>query len=45
MKKKLLIILLAFGFLYLGADQAFSWTSKPVSEDPLVRMPELSPDR
>jgi hypothetical protein len=43
MKKKLLILLLAFGFLYLGADQAFSWTSKPVSEDPLVRMPGTQP--
>jgi hypothetical protein len=43
MKKKLFILLLAFGVLYLGADQAFSWTSKPVSKDPLVRMPGTQP--
>ena len=43
MKKKLFILLLAFGVLYLGADQAFSWTSQPVSEDPLVRMPGTQP--
>ena len=42
-KQSLLILLLAFSFLYLGSGQAFSWTSTPVSEDPLVRMPGTQP--
>ena len=45
MKKKLFILLLALGFLCLGASQAFSWTPKAVADDPLVRMPGTQPNQ
>lgn len=45
MKKKLFTLLLALGFLCLGADQAFSWVPKAVVDDPLVRMPGTQPNQ